>query len=604
MDITLDTLQPFQDTLPTPPVLRPKKTDDNEDCVNVLQICLRNVKVKLHAQLPETGLWSYQGSIPGPTIEVNRGEKVRVDWINHLQGHVPYRAFIATTGSAEPPQNDAGPSGGVPQPNLDSVTPWTVVHLHGAKTEADSDGWPENAAFPNQSQLVQYTNNQNSAMLWYHDHAMATTRLNVYAGLSGLWIIRDAEERALGLVPKSDEAEFEIPLVIQDRNLDTEANGKLNGALVYKVETDVMEFFGPVTLVNGKIWPFKEVEARQYRLRVLNASNARVYRLVLIDDNGTPCNSMIKQIGTDQGLLGAPVSFANDEGIILAPAERADLIINFANFKGKNLRWVNTATAPYNGNDPPVVPGVSDAMNRLKYPNVMQFRVSNKPVTDKFTLPASLAKSYTRITHDNFQHKQHRLIALVEDTINNMLFLNELIELGLGKNPPLNQPVFELKNKDGTLSRYYTGAHLFPDMINWFAESGSNEVWRFLNLTGDTHPIHIHLVKFQALSRQVFDVTDTSTHYDPLSGYLDTVGKPPVSYVADGTLDANERGWKDNIRVNPGEIVSVGMNFAEYTGRYVYHCHILEHEDAGMMRPFVVLPANILMFMGMDGMHM
>jgi len=183
------------------------------------------------------------------------------------------------------------------------------VHVHGGRTAADADGWTENAFLPRDiqpsSQRCLYSNDQRAAMLWYHDHAMGITRLNVYAGLAGVWIVRDEEEDALAL----PDGSYEIPLLIQDRNLEVK-DDLLTGRLLHKVEDDVgaipnpddrtMEFFGPFTLVNGRIWPRCPVERRAYRLRVLNGSNARTYQLVLLDEAGIVRNNLIRQIGSDR----------------------------------------------------------------------------------------------------------------------------------------------------------------------------------------------------------------------------------------------------------------------------------------------------------------
>ena len=196
-----------------------------------------------------------------------------------------------------------------------TLPPWTVVHLHGGRTIANSDGWTENGCLSGQFATSDYTNDQQAALLWYHDHAMGITRFNVYTGLAGLYIIRDAEEAALHL----PSGPYEIPLLLQDRNLDTTPDGSLTSRLLHKIEDGTMEFFGPFTLVNGTIWPYLPVEARQYRLRMINGSNSRFFRLVLLDEQGKVALDRITQIGTDGGLLGKPVAVPRS-GLILAPA--------------------------------------------------------------------------------------------------------------------------------------------------------------------------------------------------------------------------------------------------------------------------------------------
>jgi FtsP/CotA-like multicopper oxidase with cupredoxin domain len=192
-----------------------------------------------------------------------------------------------------------GLSGGEPDRNAEALTGQTVVHLHGGLTPASYDGWAENLFGPGQPAVFHYPNDQRAALLWYHDHVMGVTKLDVYAGLAGLWIVRDERERELGL---PEGPPFEVPLLFQDRNFDLDEEGGLTGRLVHKTDPDVMEAFAPFTVVNGKVWPLLAVEPRTYRFRVINGSNARTYRLVLFGDEA-PQLERISQIGTDHGLL-------------------------------------------------------------------------------------------------------------------------------------------------------------------------------------------------------------------------------------------------------------------------------------------------------------
>ena len=153
-----------------------------------------------------------------------------------------------------------------------------------------------------------------------------------------------------------------------------------------------------------------------------------------------------------------------------------------------------------------------------------------------------------------------------------------------------------IADEHGKTVRYRTIARQFEDTVNWFVAYGSTEVWSILNLTEDTHPFHVHLVQFQALSRDLYN----KDGFDPATGGT----MAPISFQAHGALDANELGWKDTVRVNPGEMVSITATFDGFTGRYMYHCHILEHEDHDMMRPFIVMPAAALAAMDMPGMSM
>lgn len=576
------TLTKFLDPLRIPPVLRPVVDDAG---LGHLTIHERATWVRLHSELPTTLAWTYDGHLPGPTIEVRRGQPVRVDFRNEITGEYPVTHVVAPDLS----ENEPGRGAAVADANVAALPPWTVVHLHGGRTIAGSDGWTENCALAGQSQVCDFANDQAATMLWYHDHAMGITALNVFSGLAGMYLVRDDEEDSLGL----PSGRYEVPLMLFDRNLDTDADGVLTGRLLHKVEQDTREFFAPFTLVNGTIWPHHEVEARTYRLRLINASNARVYRLLLIDEQGRPVTDAIRQIGTDSGLLAAPVTLP-ETGLILAPAERADLLVDFGALAGQTLRLVNTAAAPFDNAplDSSLRPGEPDPTpdDRLTEPDVMQFRVRPAPSPQPFALPSRLAGSFVRLSHDTIPAHEHRTVALVEQ---DMLQLWELAEV---TEPPngVTDGIIQVKAADGTVTTYQRKAAVLEDTVNWFVTQDGWEVWNILNLTTDTHPFHVHLVAFQALHRDEYDTAG----FDPTAGGTSS----PVAYHAPRTLDLNEQGWKDTIRVNPGEMMTIAAQFTGATGRYLYHCHILEHEDNAMMRPFLVLPAAVKAVMGMSTM--
>ncbi len=575
----------FKDCLRIPPILHPHQAADQR---YRLRIQMRPAQVQLHSELPPSEVWTYEGLLPGPTIEVSRGQHVQIEWVNAIPPAQPYpiTAVTAPDGS----QNAPGRSGRSLNQTVATLPPWTVVHLHGGRTAAVSDGWTENACLSGQFTTSDYANDQQATLLWYHDHAMGITRFNVYAGLAGLYIIRDAEEAALHL----PAGPYEIPLLLQDRNLDTAPDGSLTGRLLHKIEDGTMEFFGPFTLVNGTIWPHLPVEARQYRLRLLNGSNARIYRLVLLDESGSPVHEQIKQIGTDGGLLGQPVDIPLD-GLLLAPAEREDLIVDFRTMPGQRLILVNTAGAPFDNSPATHPPGTPEPENRLPHPEVMEFRVSSQPVDDPFLLPAALSSSYRRLEYDQLPPThQHRVVAMVEYP-DGMLTFRELAQVPDG-DAAAGEALMEIADEQGKAVRYRTIAKQFEDTVNWFVAYGSTEVWSILNLTEDTHPFHVHLVQFQALSRDLYN----KDGFHPATGGTTA----PIGFQAHGTLDANELGWKDTVRVNPGEMVSIAATFDGFTGRYMYHCHILEHEDHDMMRPFIVMPSAALASMDMPDMFM
>jgi FtsP/CotA-like multicopper oxidase with cupredoxin domain len=573
-------LTPFKDPLRIPPVLRPQERPDGPAS---LTIRLRAAAQRLHSELPPTPFWGYEGCLPGPTIEVRRGQRLRVEYVNDLPADegFPVPAVVAPNGT----QNRPGREGRVADPGVTALRPWTVTHLHGGRTAAGSDGWTENAVFPGESTLCSYDNDQSATMLWYHDHALGVTRYNIYAGLAGLYVIRDAEEAALGL----PAGRYEIPLLIQDRNLDASPDGTLTGRLLHKTTDDTVELFGPFTTVNGVIWPYADVEARQYRFRVLNASNSRTYRLVLLDEHGKNLLDRVMQIGTDGGLLDAPVS-PPDDGLVLGSAERADLIVDFRGLGGQRLTLVNAAAAPFKGAAFDRPPGTADAEHRVPFPQVMQFRVSPQPADDPFVIPKRLSR-FRRINGvDLAAAAVHRMIALVKHEIDehDVFMLHELLPAPA---PVSGEPMIAIQDESGVIANYRTVAERFEDTVNFMIADGSTEVWHFLNLTKNMHPMHVHLVQFQAIGRDLYDVGgfDGKTF----------ATKSPVRFKKRLELAANELGPKDTIRVNPGERVSIAMKFQGYAGRYMYHCHMLEHEDMDMMRPFVVMPAGAMTAMGM-----
>ena len=467
-------------------------------------------------------------------------------------------------------------------------------------THATSDGWTENLTAPGQWALDTYPNDQRAALLWYHDHVMGVTRFSVYAGLAGLWIVRDERERELEL-PIGPP--YEIPLLIQDRNFDLDANGRPTGDLLHKTDPDVPECFGPITTVNGKVWPILEVEPTTYRFRVLNGSNARTFRLVLMRD-GMVDDPRIVQLGSDGGLLRSAVALP-EGGLVLASAERADVVVDFAGLApGTELTLVNTARAPFDGVAADIAAaGLPDPDGLLPYPEVMALRVVEPSRRDarprRLATGAALTSDFERVTRSSLAGATVRAIALVEREsemagMPPMLTMRELEEVG-GDRPDVIT-VVETDLDGGTTSRHYrTVATRFEDTVTFFPMLGEPEIWRLINLTDDTHPIHVHLNAFQVLDRLAAtvatgDVTATGTTATV------TIGAAPDDGIQHA-LDDNELGLKDTVRVNPTEVVDIVVRFEDFAGRYMYHCHILEHEDRDMMRPFVTMPGELMPFM-------
>jgi spore coat protein A, manganese oxidase len=487
-------LTPFVDPLPIPPILQPigihPDPTNSKLLIPCYRMAMREFTQQLHRELKPTRLWGYGGCVPGPTIETVSGRPLLVEWINQL----PIRHFLPI---------DYRLHGAKGQPEVR-----TVVHVHGAKAPPESDGYPEDWYVSGKSATYYYPNHQDAAALWYHDHAMGINRLNIYAGLFGSYVIRDDAEDAL----KLPRGKYEIPLLICDRMLDS------GSQLLYPVSGIpgapwVPEFFGDLNLVNGKIMPYLEVEPRKYRFRVLNASNARQYFFSLSND------SPFHQIGTDQGLMSAPVELRN---LFLAPAERADLIIDFKDSRGDQLILKDNSVS------------------------IMQFRVSKNVAADPSVIPASL-RSIQKTPE-------------AEAVKTRMLTLNEY-------DNNAGDPILMLLN-----------ATYWHQPVTENPELDTTEIWNLINLTDDAHPIHLHLVRFQILDRRKFD---KFTYLTRKTMRFTGPAVPP---------EPNETGWKDTVRANPAMVTRIIAKFEGYPGRYVWHCHNLDHEDNEMMRPYDVRP--------------
>jgi len=327
---------------------------------------------------------------------------------------------------------------------------------------------------------------------------------------------------------------------------------------------------------------------------VINASNARTYRLVLVR-NGSPELERITQIGTDHGLLRTATRMPSD-GLVLASAERADLLVDFSELApGSVLTLFNTAKAPFDGASFPATQAdAADLAGLLPHPEAMRFRVVPGSAQRR-VFPAALATDFGAPLPDEVASAKRRAIALVELELEgepNMLTMRELAPVEESDATGLLTVT-----DDGMTRRYRAVAAHFEDVTTFFPMLGEYEVWQLINLTGDTHPIHVHLDPFQILSRRPirYEIARGGIE-DLLITAAVTLERDPADQL-DHTIDDNERGLKDTVRVNPNEVVEIALRFTNYSGRYMYHCHILEHEDRDMMRPFVTMPPELMAFM-------
>lgn len=403
-------------------------------------------------------------SLLGPTFRVKNGNAVNVLLQNNLQEH-------------------------------------TNIHWHGLKIPALMDGHPDQLANAGGTFRYQFTVNQRAGLSWYHPHPHENTGKQVFKGLAGLFIINDAEEAALNL----PSGQFEIPLMIQDKRIS-------DSGITYNpsMEEVMSGYMGESILVNGVSSPFTEVETRFYRLRILNASNARIYNLAFSN------NSDMIILGNDGGLLKNPVTVKD---ILIGPGERLDILINFSGLViGTELFLFSKEFT--NG-------GAAQGKQTFK---IMKFKVTTT-VTDMFSVPANLSSINT---------------IPASTALRTRLFdiSNAMEHHGYAMN-------------DGMTMRHRINGKLFDgNRLDESVTANTNEIWVFDNSKGDEpHPMHLHGVFFQVLERN----------------------------GGRGSKIASENGWKDTVLLMPGETVRVLVPFENNTGKFVFHCHNLEHEDDGMM---------------------
>lgn len=459
-DVAVDCgLEPFVDALPIPAVLAP--TGTRPDGAPQYEITVQPAQQQLHSELPATDLWTYNGAYPGFTLEARANEPIEVTYVNDL----PPGGHLLTV-------DECGHG-----PNYYSNSPRVVTHLHGAHVAARFDGQPEYTILPGEIDVYEYGNDQLPATLWYHDHALGITRLNVYGGMAGFYLLRDDFEDALGL----PAGEFEIPAVIQDREFNPD------GSLSYPTSaTDT--FFGDKILVNGKVWPALDVKKGKYRFRFVNGSQARSYSLRL-ENLAAPAQEIpFSLIGTDLGVITAPISLDNVE---IVPGERFDVVIDFASFaNGTEIVLRNDDTAS------------------PRVPNVMKFVVG-----DQIGFTDSLPTTIRPVTP----------IPPEEASVTRWFRLEKISE-------PCAGNAWVIETLDGP-SGTPTGAKLWDDLSE-FVEIGATEIWEFENPGDIMHPMHLHLVAFQVLDRiSIADGTSSPLAAHEINTWKDTVAVPPGTRV-------------------------------------------------------------------------
>ena len=572
------------------------------------------------APMPLTAAGATTYNYPALTVETMQHRRDRVKWINGLvDGDGNYLHHLTSVDQTLHWANPGQAGGG----GIDSRPPWDdetpgpyegpvpmVTHVHGSHVDAVSDGYPEAWWLPAANDipvgyvtrgtrydsvqpvgegaaLFEYDNSQRPATLWYHDHTLGMTRNNVYAGPAGFWLVRGLAEFQLNLPgpapapgedpnfdPEVRSKIREIPVGIQDRSFNED--GSLYFPLTraafddysgpFISDTDVPpiwnpEFFGNFMVVNGTVWPRFDVQPEKYRFRFLDGCNARflILQLATADsdvdvDSGDwtqVTGGVLKQIGSEGGLFNAPVAL---DQLLIAPAERADVVIDFAPYAGQTLYLVNVGPdEPFGGGQP----GVDfDPADPASTGQVMKFVVANVESADTSSLPSRLsnvirtpltkAKQIRKLTlneevsTEDFEGPIAALLGILDEEGNStpLLWMNEITE-----NPQL----------------------------------GTTEIWEIYNFTADAHPIHLHLVMFQVINRQMLAVDDEGVSTQPATLEGDPI--QPNSW---------EMGWKDTVVALPGQVTRLIATF-DKPGLFVWHCHIIDHEDNEMMRPFEVV---------------
>jgi FtsP/CotA-like multicopper oxidase with cupredoxin domain len=598
--------------------------------------------------LPPTTVWGYGPAArlgkgpqifnaPSLTIEAKWNTPVRIKWSNELVDAAGN--FLPHLLPVDPTLHWANPPGGVAgrdtRPTFTSTPgPYTgpvpiVTHVHGSVNVGDeSDGYAEAWYLPDArnvpagyatrgtwynffrqkatlrryvtpfrltwergSAVFQYPNTHRASTMWYHDHTLGMTRLNVYAGPAGFFIVRGGPDDKVrdsrtgknaimpGPAPDRDDLPgkryYEISVAVQDRSFNSD------GSLFYPdsraffdgvggpyiPQTDVSpiwnpEFFGNFIMVNGNTWPFLNVEQRRYRFRFLNGCNSRF----LILDFSSIAGVRVWQIGNEGGFLAAPVNMTalNGGRLLLAPAERADVIVDFTNVPVGNHELLNIGPdEPYSGGAPGVDFVAADPATTGK---VMQFRVGLALSYDRTTPPEYLQLS--AISAPSTANAPRRRLALVEEMSTFFADAPSEALLGTVQGDPAADP------------KPYT-ALMWSDPVTENPECSAVEIWEFYNTTGDAHPMHIHEVLFQVLDRQqIFVQAGMEMEGGSVQVVPGSTPTPPEPW---------EVGFKDTVIAYPGQVTRVAALF-EQAGQFVWHCHIVEHEDNEMMRPYRIGP--------------
>jgi spore coat protein A, manganese oxidase len=523
-------------------------------------LMLQQVTHHFHPKLKNIPVFTYGTKSPGMLIEAKVGKPVRVNWLNRLEGKYLHDSTDPRKGLLA-----LGIRQGMEEDHMLELS-HNQVHLHGARVPWTSDGHPEQVFHPNEGRVYYYPNNQAAGTLWYHDHTMDVTRLNVYAGLYGVYVLRGPDEDSV--LPHGRR---EIALVLQDKSFSDD--GK---QLYYEQIVGRPEFKGDYPVVNGRIWPTTTLKPLVYRLRLCNGANTRYFNLSLSAANNAAQTRPFYVIGNEGGFLSAPAEVSN---LLIAPGERFDVLIDLRDAANKTLILRNDAGIPYS------LGTTIEATDNCD--ELLQIKVENNTQSD--SMPASLLNLILPTRVDPLPNDLTRNEFTAIDDAADAVPINILeADLSVGGR--------EIKLRRFKLEEYQLLMSTLPGIrvptvqinaADWntappvAVTKDAIEVWEFQNTTPDSHPMHIHLVNFQVMSRTDLNVTVGN---DPTSQDLPEP-KTITGYAPNGrqAIAAFEQGWKDTANCHKNQATRLIMKFDGYLGDYVYHCHILEHEDMGMM---------------------
>ncbi|RPB06988.1 hypothetical protein P167DRAFT_609751 [Morchella conica CCBAS932] len=462
----------FEFPLPIMPVKQPLTTYTNPKTgvqVDFYEIKIKETTKNLFPDLGDATLIGYDGQIPGPTFRVPKGRETVIRFVNEY-----YRR--------------------------------SAIHLHGSYSRAPFDGWAEDTILPGQYKDYYYPNTQSARTLWYHDHAMGITALNAYSGQAGFYILEDAALEASLDLPRGS---YDIPLMLNSKRYTSTGN-------ITNESAETISTYGDTPSVNGQILPHFVVEPRKYRFRVLNAAASRTFNLTLNVD-ATRENKKFHVVGSDAGFMSKSVE---TESLVVAMAERWEIVIDFANLAGQNLTLKQS--------------NCFIDTNYVGYDKVMQFRVGNAVTSEVGNGPLPDKLVDLDLPAPKTQLDQNFVFGRVRGdwTINSVTFSN--VKNRILRNVP----------------------------------RGTTEMWRLQGGGGWSHPVHIHLVDLQILSRR--KATQNSAF-----------GRTEVTPYEAAAL-------KDVIVLGNNEAVTVLAKYAPWDGVYMFHCHNLVHEDHDMMGAFNV----------------